>query len=794
MKKQILISTVIFSALLTHAAKKMPLVLDTNAIKRVAAMLPANPGSVGDPITKRDRWDQLRDHKAFAEVIPKAEKMLNRSIPEKTKSLYLDFSRTGNRSRWQKVDNQWYRRMKTLFFAECLENKGRFIPALEEILNAYCNERTWVMPAHDRKLETWNGKRPYADLKACDIGMSLAAIRHIMGNRLTPELRRRIKDEVIRRNLAPYKAQITGDTPITWWWITCTNNWNPVCLAGITEAALALIDDPAERAFYVVAAAAYSGFFLKGFTPDGYCSEGIAYWSYGYGLYVLLTEIVYDATDGGVDLLKAEGAEAAARFAGVIEIQNHIYPAFADCSLKSRPLPCLLYYLNRRYGFGFSEWDNFDPTKSTGKLCIALLFSFTTSADKCTPAEPNGPRLGKRTWFPDAGVLICRPGNNTRTELAAAIKGGHNAEHHNHNDVGTYIVLNNREALLVDPGREKYTRRTFSSKRYDSKILNSFGHPVPVVAGKLQSNGRKSRGEVISKNFSDDEDRFTIEMKSAYKVPELKSLRRTFVYSRKNGGSFSVSDRVIFDSPQSFKTALITIVNWKQKDKNTFFFRDFDYGVCVTIDTEGKDFVTEPVEIDEDVPRKPTRLGIRLTEPVTEALVTVTITPDNFQKTEKGELLFNGDFELNDLGWSFKNNMGKIEELPSSAGGHSLRISDSSKTSGSNITSSRIDILPGSKLSVSGLHLPIKGAGIGLYVKYYDENRKILNKTNNRGHTSPLLVMDAAETDSWRSFTKDFTPPEGTNHIRLWIHSMNSSIVEGLIDELKVSVCGKARM
>ena len=74
------------------------------------------------------------------------------------------------------------------------------------------------------------------------------------------------------------------------WWLTTTNNWNAVCLAGVTIAATAMIDDRHERAFYLAAAEKYIRNFLDGFTADGYCSEGLGYWNYGFGHFLLLAE------------------------------------------------------------------------------------------------------------------------------------------------------------------------------------------------------------------------------------------------------------------------------------------------------------------------------------------------------------------------------------------------------------------------------------------------------------------------------------------------------------------------
>ena len=36
--------------------------------------------------------------------------------------------------------------------------------------------------------------------------------------------------------------------------------------------------------------------------------------------------------------------------------------------------------------------------------------------------------------------------------LGVALKGGHNAEHHNHNDVGSYVVALAGTTPLLDPG------------------------------------------------------------------------------------------------------------------------------------------------------------------------------------------------------------------------------------------------------------------------------------------------------------------------------------------------------
>jgi len=151
-----------------------------------------------------------------------------------------------------------------------------------------------------------------------------------------------------------------------------------------------------------VAAEVYSRYFLSGFPPDGYCTEGLGYWNYGFGNYVLLCETVRQATGGGVDLfLRPEGRLPAA-FGARIQIMNGVAPAFADCGVTARPDPATMYYGNRRLGLGLREYDELDLRAVRSNLPEALLFAFPHAASGAAPATAAaGPEI--RTWFDQAG-------------------------------------------------------------------------------------------------------------------------------------------------------------------------------------------------------------------------------------------------------------------------------------------------------------------------------------------------------------------------------------------------------
>ncbi|UCF14870.1 MAG: hypothetical protein JSW59_15785, partial [Phycisphaerales bacterium] len=181
----------------------------------------------------------------------------------------------------------------------------------------------------------------------------------------------------------------------------------------------------------------------------------------------------------------------------------------------------------------------------------------------------------------------------------------------------------------LDPGGEVYTARTFSSRRYDSDVLNSFGHPVPVVAGKLQRTGSRARGEVVHHEFTDSTDSLILDISSAYDVPQLKKLERRFVYSRLGAGSLTVTDEVTFSRPCEFGTALITFYKWKKVSSSSLTIYDQEEVLSLNIAVSGAGFEIKPETIEEDLSggRLPTRLGINLTRPVNHAVVSLIISP-----------------------------------------------------------------------------------------------------------------------------------------------------------------------
>ncbi len=591
-------------------------------------MLAEKPTCFGRPNTDRAAWDALAATSEGKGAIAAAERLLKTPMPEMTDDIFLIYSKTGSRTEGDRVNNQRRGRIGTLTEAELLENKGRFIPELEKTIRSLCEEKTWVGVAHDGNLANFNKKQITIDLYSSALAWHMATADNLLGNKLSPEIRALIRKEIQWRIFETYHRMVEGKQ--SRYWLTAEHNWNSVCLAGVTGAALALIDSREERAFYVLAAEKYSLYALKGFTPDGYCGEGTGYWNYGFGHYIYLSEEIRLATGGQIDLLSRPEALAPASFGARFEVMDGIFPAFADCSPGDRPSGRIMNFLNERLGFGLPPARSERISLGGGSLAEGLMYLFPVPATQKAPTSAKPVEVGgPRSWFEQARVLICRPLKGSSCKLATAIIGNDNGVNHNHNDVGSYIVVLNGQVLIVDPGGETYTARTFGLaplRQQRAQLVRPFR-----AAGGRQDAGRRSAGQ--GRHAQDGFHRRPGHARLRHPLgvfgPGPAEADTDLRLLAQGAGCLTVTDEVAFSQPESFETALITLGQWKQTGPQTLRIDEGSAAINVQIDTGGAAFKIVPTEINEHVHTKklPVRLAIHLESPVPQATVTVKITP-----------------------------------------------------------------------------------------------------------------------------------------------------------------------
>src|SRR4051794_30881448 len=146
------LSVVIFCLSLALIQGKPETNVNPTRVKEITAMLSEGPKGFGPPIGNRAAWEKLANEKSSVSIISHATALASQPVPAVSDEGFLDYSRTGNRDRYQKILFARTDRLAALALAECLENKGRFIGAITNCIESFCLERTWVYPAHDGKL------------------------------------------------------------------------------------------------------------------------------------------------------------------------------------------------------------------------------------------------------------------------------------------------------------------------------------------------------------------------------------------------------------------------------------------------------------------------------------------------------------------------------------------------------------------------------------------------------------------------------------------------------------------
>ena len=538
----------------------LPKTIDPNRVIEISKMLTQKPQGVGIKYQDRVFWESLANDAKLKELMAEIPALLKNGMPPFVDSLYLDFSKTGDKipgERMLSIRNEY---LFKLVMAECYENKNNYTAEIEKTMISLCEQNPWTPPTHDRNLETYRGKAYFVDLLTATFGNGLAQSIYLLDDKLSHEVKKIVMNALEQKVFGPIKNCLKTEKLFPWF--TQTLNWNSVCIAGVVGAATAVLPSREDRAFYIAFAEQYHTYGLEGYGADGYCSEGVNYFSYGFNALITLRETVCRATSGKIDFFETPKLFIISQYPNKIQIMNNVCPAYSDCSVNASPSWFVSNYCSNALGLDtyrevvtFPEWYNFS---------LRLLAFFPNQAWPLKPGKYKIEDNTLRSFFNVSGIYVGRPGVKSDCKIGVSAKGGNNAENHNHNDVGSYTVAVGKQTLSGDQGcPSSYPKDYWADYCYDKyKIKGSYGHPVPYINGKTQREGKLAHGEVKQTNFTDKKDVFTIDISSAYTDSTLKKLERSFVYDRTANGSFTVADNFEFSKEGEFETAITTRAKW----------------------------------------------------------------------------------------------------------------------------------------------------------------------------------------------------------------------------------------
>lgn len=455
-------------------------------------------------------------------------------------TVFAEYKITGNRVNYEGICFEKRRQLAALVMAEIMEGKGRFIHQIIDGIGSFCEETWWGIPAHYSK------PIPLTELQEVDLFNAetaglIAWTRYMLEKQLdafSSALCQRIDGEIERRILQPAVER-------DYWWKTAGMNWNPWICSNWLACVLICEKDEARKAEAIRQIRQATQAFIDAYPEDGGCDEGPGYWDRAAAsMFEIMRLLDFEPTgvrsqETGVMRQESKVRRMAA-YAYKTYIGNDYCVCFADAHENKAVQQVNIVYpfglwLNDQTMREFGAWLGqrkqvltnpaalFDKSGNFPTLGRELFF--LRHIREFMAEQPREPLL-KDVWLPDLQIMTARRGN-----LYVAMKGGHNGESHNHNDVGSFIVYRNNGPLFIDPAVGEYTAKTFSKDRYDIWTMQSQYHNLPQINGTDQKDGKTFAAKVVSHKNG----QLTLDIACAYPAEaDIKSWKRT-VTATKSG-------------------------------------------------------------------------------------------------------------------------------------------------------------------------------------------------------------------------------------------------------------------
>ncbi len=505
------------------------------------------------------------------ELIEAGDKLRGTPILEAPFAAFKRFEIDGNRRDFESYYFDKRSRLTTFTLLAWLYEREEDMRELENIVWAILNEYTWVLPAHLTKpcfaaekhgknrvgLSELQEEGYIIDLFSSETGAALAEMLSLVGDKLTPILKRRVQLYL--------KTRIFDVMHNDFMWKHIHNNWKAVCGGSCAIAAIYEETDIDRLSAVIEMVLPHMQDFCDSYPEDGACTEGLGYWLYGYGYFVYFADLIKKRTDGKIDLFDDEKVERMALF-----FQKCFFPGgksvvFADAGTSCKFSPDLTSYLAGTYKAAVIpplDYISLGYTTSRSRFALGLRnFVWTDEHLSEKTKEICGINiLEQAQWYMAS----------SKNGVGIAAKAGHNGEAHNHNDVGSFHIFKNGKMTLADIGSGEYTKDYFGSLRYTYFSNTSASHNVPIVNGKYQEVGRAH----AAKNVIINEGGITCDLAGVYGDPTLKSLVRDMSFNAESGELILTDSYEFTEAPSSVVERFVSFDEPKISEGKILFGND----------------------------------------------------------------------------------------------------------------------------------------------------------------------------------------------------------------------------
>ncbi|MDD4502879.1 MAG: heparinase II/III family protein [Clostridia bacterium] len=451
-----------------------------------------------------------------AEFVRKADQALSTEIPVLKASEYMQFYYTGNRTEFQKPYYLRRNMLMDLVLGELIERKSRYTEKITDLSWLMLEESTWVIPAHNRSgmpLLYDRYETSYVDLFSATTAGVLTLVYAFLKEEIDKKDTQvciRIEDEIEKRIFTPFEKNAEE-----WWYIGYIeghkiNNWNPWILSNILFTAAVFVNNIERLERMCDHMLLYTDNWVDTYKADGGCDEGPSYWGAAGASYYDFLDLLYKMSEGRINRFNEQIVYNMGDYIRKMHIYDKYFVNFAD----SGPIPGNLdTYLIYRFGKMTNNKKLMDfacmfniPLRVSSNHPQRTLFNMMEKKD-ITQSNVYNP--GKQEIMNDTQIYIFR--NSTHF---FAIKGGHNREAHNHNDVGHFVMYEHRMPVIIDAGSDTYSKKTFSDERYTLWYMQSSYHNLPDISRFSQLPGSDYRAKDVI--FDDKGKSVSLQLKDTY--------------------------------------------------------------------------------------------------------------------------------------------------------------------------------------------------------------------------------------------------------------------------------------
>ncbi len=530
-----------------------------------------------------EAWGAVLPGNIVQQVIRNGEQYLNKPFTSLPASLMLEYKLNGNRTNYEKVSFGKRHQLFSLVLAESVEQKGRFTESIINGVWSLCEESYWGVPAHLYLQQDGPGLvnviDPSVDLFVSETAAILALTDYLLGKQLdavSALLRKRIYAEINERLLTPLEknsehyAYLGGADGRR-----IVNNWNPWVISNWVTALLLLEKDAGRRTNELAHALELLDNYINGLGTDGAVDEGPSYWFGAVGKLFDALNMIESATNGRLSIYNEPVIRLAGSYIYKMHISGNYFISIADAAPKINADGLLLYRVGKAVKdttmmhFGAWAYQHIDDNSLlSDEFARPRKLWNLLAVKECAAAAGKDPALTD-VWLESIQVMAAR----SRNGLFVAAHGGHNAESHNHNDVGDVIVYANGKPVIVDVGLGTYTAKTFSNERYSLWYNSTAYHNLPVINGIQQQAGRQFEAKQVS--YSTNAKTSTLQMDIGAAWPAeagIQQWKRTILLEKDKGRALITDDYKATTALQSLTQTFMTScpVNMQQPGKLIF--------------------------------------------------------------------------------------------------------------------------------------------------------------------------------------------------------------------------------